>query len=132
MMPKARPRPKSDKTRHILSVPMTAEQRADLDALAGAKPLSAYVRERLFAANDNNAAPTKTARRKRTRKEEAALSTALAVLGETAQAMRSLRHDIACGIRPLSPDTEASILNACADIDEMKALLMKGLGIRER
>lgn len=120
------PRQKTPR-RCTLSIPLTPEQREDLDWRAGRKPVSTYVRERLFAANDNGP-HAKATRRSAPTKETAR---ALAALGPTAHALRSLAQGIASGVVPVSPDTEAAIRKAYGDIAALKALLMKALRIRE-
>jgi len=129
MMSEECPKPKDRKVRHILSVPFTPEQVADLARRAGRRPLSVFVRDQLFPANDN--APPKTAR-PRSAEKLAFAAKILALLGPTYTALKSIAHATASGLLPFSPDTEAAILKACADIAEMKALLMKALGVRER
>ena len=131
MMSQDRPRTTRPKTRVLLSVPLSTEQKVELARLAGAKPVSAYARERLFPANDNEA-PAQPARTRAPAKDTAALAKALALLGPVSSVLKSLAHAMASGALPFSPNTEAAILKACADITETKALLMKGLGIRER
>lgn len=127
MMPEDRPLPKKPKTRRLLSVPLSPERHAELNRRAGRQPVSAYVRDLLFPANDN--APAR--RHRRTFKEAATLASVLALLGPVAQVLKQLAQGIASGILPFAPDTEAAILKACNDIAEMKALLMKTLGVRE-
>lgn len=129
MMPESSHKHKQPKTRHILSVPFTPEQMVDLARRSGRRPLSAFVRDQLFPANDN--APPKAAR-PRSAEKVAFAAKILALLGPTYTALKTIAHAIASGLLPFSPDTEASILKACADIAEMKALLMKALGVRER
>jgi hypothetical protein len=36
------------------------------------------------------------------------------------------------GALPMTPEVEAALLQACADIASIKTLLMKALGLRER
>lgn len=102
---------------------------AQLSHRAGSKPLSAYARDQLFPANDN-AAP-KAARRRDTIKAASAAK-ALALIGPATSSLKSIAYAMASGLLPYAPDTEAAVLKACADIAEMKTLLMKTLGIRER
>lgn len=128
MMPKERPTTRQGKARKLLSVPLTPERHAELERRAGRQPVSAYVRGLLFPANDNSPAR----KHRRTFKEAAALASVLALLGPVAQVLKQLAQGIASGLIPFEPDTEAAILKACRDIAEMKALLMKALGIRER
>jgi hypothetical protein len=128
MIPQDRPKSTDAKTRHILSVPLKPEQAAELTRRAGRKPISAFVRDQLFAANDNK--PRSSRPRAKATTEVAAK--ALALLGSTRSSLMSMAHSAASGLLPLSPDTEAALIKACADIGETKTLLMKALGIRER
>lgn len=131
MIRKPRPTTKPASPRKILSVPLPLDMHARLEERAGRQPLSAYVRDQLFPANDNEA-PRKTARSRSSVKDAAALAGALALLGPVSTALKSLAHASASGLLPFAPDTEAAVLKACADIAEIKALLVKALGIRER
>lgn len=129
MMPESPHKHKQAKTRRILSVPVSPEQMAQLARRAGTRPLSAFARDQLFPANDN--APPKITR-PRPAQQAALAAKALALLGATSTALKAVAQAIASGLLPFGPDTEAAILKACADIAEIKALLMKALGIRER
>lgn len=129
MMPEPRPKQSS---RVILSIPLTRDLKADLERRAGRQPVSAYAREVLFPANDN--APRKARAPRRTASERTALATLLARFGAS-DACRNL-HDLAglarLGALPITPEVEAALLKACADITEIKTILMKALGLRER
>jgi len=120
--------PKQSKSRRILSVPFTPEQMADLARRAGGRPLSAYARDQLFPANDN--IPPKRAR-PRSAERAALASKLLAMLGPIHTALATIAQGLASGVLPVTPDTEAAVIKACADIAAMKSLLMKALGIRE-
>jgi hypothetical protein len=127
MMPDSPKKHKSSKARHILSVPMSPEQVAQLSHRAGRKPLSAYAREQLFPANDN--APKVQRPRALLKANQSAK--ALALLGPTSTSLKVIAQAMASGLLPFAPDTEAAVLKACDDVAEIKALLMKALGIRE-
>ena len=129
MIPDPRPKQKGTKARHILSVPFTPEQIADLARRAGQRPLSAFVRDHLYPANDNN---QPRLARPRSREMELFAAKALALLGPTATSLKSIAQAMSSGLVPFTPDTEAAIVKACADIAEIKTLLMKALRIRER
>lgn len=129
MMPAERPKPKEPKARRILSVPVSPEQMAQLAYRAGRQPLSAYARDQLFPANDNT--PPKAAR-PRSGQKTALAAKSLALLGATASSLKAIANVMSSGLLPVSPDTEAAVLKACADVTEIKSLLMKALGIRER
>ncbi|WP_083556553.1 hypothetical protein [Hyphomicrobium sp. NDB2Meth4] len=132
MMPEERP--KQTKARRILSVPLTPEQDAELERRAGRQSKSAYARERLFPANDNEPAAKRRPRGGAPVKDHAALAKVLALLGKSdaGSSLREMAGLARMGALPVTPETEAALLKACADISDLKALLMKGLGIRER
>jgi len=134
MLPEERPKPRQGKTRKLLSVPLSPEQHAELGVRAGCEPLSAYVRAQLFPANDNNPRPKRRPRGAAPVKDKVALAQLLALVGKSdaAGTLRELARLARIGALSITPETETAILQACADIAAMKALLMKGLGIRER
>ena len=133
-MPEERPKPATAKTRRILSVPMSPEQMADLARRAGRAPLSAFARAQLFPANDNEPAPAIRTRRAAPVRDDAALAEVLAKLGKTdlGGSLREMAQLARLGALPLTPETEAEVQKACRDIADIKTLLMKALGIRER
>lgn len=128
-MPENRPKQTS---RVILSIPLTRDLKADLERRAGRLPLSAYARGMLFPANDN--IPRRARAHKYSRKDQQALTAILARLGamEVSASLHELARLARIGALPITPEVEAALLKACADIDAIKALLMKAIGIRER
>lgn len=125
--------PKLYPTRILLSVPLTPEQKRELVHRAGRQPLSAYARDKLFAANDN---PPKTRQKRHSApvKDHRALAELLAKVGRADQAssLRELAHLARLGALPVTPETEAALLAATRDIAAIKSLLMRALGVRER
>lgn len=117
------------KGRSVLSVPLSLAQREELERRAGAEALSAYARGCLFPANDN--APAK--RERVPMKDRTALAAVLARLGasEIAPNLREIARLARLGALPLTPETEAAIQQACLDVAEIKALLMRALSIKE-
>lgn len=132
MMPKERPKQTRSQARNILSVPVSPEQRAELERRAGRRPISAYARDTLFPANDNDPAGKPRTHAKTSRKDVAALASVLGTLGPVANVLKQLTHGIASGVLPFAPDTEAAIMKACQDIADIKAMILKALGIRQR
>lgn len=128
-MREPRPNSKPVKARRILSLPLSPEQLIELARRAGRKPLSAYARDQLFPVNDNIAPRVA---RPRSQTTAAYAARVLALLGPTASSLHSIAQGIASGLLPYAPDTEAAVLKACADVAEMKTVLIKALGIRER
>ncbi|MGE0054431.1 MAG: hypothetical protein AB7S74_09495 [Hyphomicrobium sp.] len=129
MMPEDRPKQTS---RVILSIPLTTELKADLERRAGRQPVSAYARKVLFPANDN--APPKKRIARHDRKDRQAFATVLARLGamEVSGSVQELARLARLGALPMTPEVEAALQQACADIAAIKALLMKALGLRKR
>lgn len=133
-MREERPKPVTAKTRRILSVPMTPEQMAELARRAGRSTVSAYVRGQLFPANDNTPVSSNRTRGAAPARDEAALAAILAMLGKTdlGSSLREIARLARLGALPLTTELEADIQMACRDIADIKMLLMKALGIRER
>lgn len=133
MMPEERPPARTTKPRRILSVPLSPAQMSELARRAGRQPVSAYARAQLFPANDNQPAPKKQPRGSAPVKDHAALARILAVLGQSdaGSSLRELARLARMGALPITPETEAALLKACADIAALKTLLMKALGVRE-
>ncbi|MEM9030487.1 MAG: hypothetical protein AAGC70_19175 [Pseudomonadota bacterium] len=109
-----------------LSLRLSEKERADLKALAGEQNLHAYIRACLLAANDNAPANDKEDRRQ--------LAQILAKLGqgEMAANLRALADAAKSGSLVMDEATSEAIQHACADIAEIKTLLMRGLRIKER
>lgn len=120
--------------RLILSVPVSSAQRDDLLRRAGRQPLSAYARDQLFPANDNRPVRKRQARGSAPVKDHAALAKILALLGksEAGSSLRELAALARIGALPITPETEAALFKASAEISDIKALLMQALGVRER
>lgn len=128
-MPESRPK---QTTRVILSIPLTHDLKAELERRAGRRPVSVYAREVLFPANDN--APRKPRAPRHSRNDRQALAGILAKLGasQASASLAELARLARLGALPITPEAEAALFQACADIAEIKALLMKAIGIRER
>lgn len=122
-----------DQTYHPYSIRLTAQERELLERQAGVKPISAYIRSRLFAANDNE--PPKRRRKSQpTFKDRQALAQVLCKLGksELSASMNEMARLAHLGALPVDIDTEIAIQTACQDIADMRRLLMNALGVRER
>jgi hypothetical protein len=134
MMPDERPQQKSAKARILLSVPLEPEQKTELLRRAGRQPLSAYVRDQLFAANDNAPSKPRQKRHGAPVKDQTALSELLGKLGklDAAASLTDLARLARLGALPMTPETEAAVDQACADIADIKSFLMKALGVRQR
>lgn len=122
----------SKPTRSILSVALTREQRAALEARAGIKPVSTYARDVLFPANDN--APLAASRSPVTVDDQKTLAQALARLGrsELGKSLREISQLAQLGALVMTPETEKAVRQGCEDLHEIKGLLMKALATHER
>ena len=109
------------------SIRLTPNERQQLEAEAGSKPLSTYMRERLLG---SEAQPRRYLRKPRA--DEQALSKALGVLGRSrlASNLNQLAKAANLGTLPVSSDVLADLTQACADIREMRTALMQALGFK--
>ncbi len=119
------PRPK--KTRRApFSLRLTESERADLLMRAGSLPLGFYVKQILFADAVRPARKPKTVLA-----DHALLARVLAGLGGSrlASNLNQLAKAANMGSLPVTQETEADLRQACAEIAEMRTLLLAGLGI---
>jgi hypothetical protein len=106
-----------------LSIRLSAEERNELEALAGGEPLSTYVKRRLF---DHDG--------QRKSANPALLAQLLATLGRSHVAgnLERLTRDAEFGILVADKETVRTLRDACDDIRLMHNALMRGLGLREK
>lgn len=110
-----------------VSIRLSADERSRLEAEAGKRSLSEYVRARLFAEDRRvRAIPAPTI-------EARQLAHVLAVLGqsELAPNLRELLRAVQIGDLPASGEVEASLASACAATLEIRRHLMVALGLVE-
>lgn len=108
------------------SLRLTFEERASLELAAGDMPLGAYIRSQVFKDG-------KTRRRRRYKrpvKDTQALGQLLGALGEArlANNLNQLAKSANSGSLPVTPETEKALREACAEIHQMRSLLMQALG----
>lgn len=108
------------------SLRLTFEERAALEQAAGDMPLGAYIRSQMFQGKK-----ARTRRRyKRPVKDHQALGQLLGALGEArlANNLNQLAKAANTGSLPVTPETEKALREACAEIHQMRSLLMRALG----
>lgn len=112
-----------------LSIRLSVEERADLEARAGDLPISVYARGLLFAAT---ALPARLSPRNPTL-DHHILGQILAALGRSriAPHLAELADAARSGSLPLDEMTTAQLHEACHDVAAMRADLMRGLGVEE-
>lgn len=111
------------------SLRLTFEERAKLERSAGSIPVSAYVKSLLFAED----APHYRSRRKAPEADEKLLAEVLACVGASriANNLNQLAKAANTGTLYFDADTKADIKRACDDINAMRHLLMRALGVGE-
>jgi hypothetical protein len=115
-----------DDTPAPFSLRLTFEERAALEQAAGDMPLGAYIRDQVL--RDGTA--RKRRRYKRPVKDHQALGQLLGALGEArlANNLNQLAKSANTGSLPVTPETEKALREACAEIHQMRSLLMRALG----
>jgi len=113
------------------SLRLSEAERERLIAEANGVALGAFIKARLF----DRHVPSDTTRRVRRStavKDEAALAQALALLGSSHMAsnLNQLARAANLGILPVTPETEASLVEAAETVRELRRLLMRALGFR--
>ena len=111
------------------SIRFTFEERARLEHDATGLSLGEYIRIRLF---DDKREKRRT-RSKHPVKDHQVLSQLLYDLGRSRMAnnLNQLAHASNCGSLEFTPETQAVLLEACADIRDMRGMLLKSLGTGE-
>ncbi len=120
-MAKKRPAP--------FSLRLTFEQRAKLEAAAGGMSLASYIHDKLFGADS----PASRRRGVNPVKDQQALSQVLGKLGQSGLSsnLNQLAKAANSGSLPVTPDTEAALIAAAAEIGEIRRLLIDALNLRE-
>lgn len=109
------------------SLRLTFEQRARLEADAAGMSLAAYIHWRLFDPDQ----PPPRQRGKAPVKDQEAIARVIGLLGQSriANNLNQLARQANLGTLPVTPDTEAALAEAAADIAAMRAMLVKALGL---
>jgi len=108
------------------SLRLTFEERALLEKQAAGMSLGAYIRSQILG---EDVTPRRT-RGKFPVKDHAALGRVLGQLGASRLSanLNQLAHAVNTGILPVSPDTDASLQEACEAILEIRNELLAALG----
>ena len=109
------------------SLRLSADERAYLDRLAGARPLGAYIREHLLGGS--------VQKRRVSRKpkvDEKQLALVLAELGHSrlSSNLNQLAKSANMGTLPLSQEVERELREACRAVLAMRDALMVALGLK--
>lgn len=110
-----------------LSVRFTDSEKTRLRELAGSRPVGLYIRERALG---DDAMP-RMARRSPVRDAEP-LGRLLGLLGQSrlASNLNQLAKAAHQGSLPVTEEIESDLCRACADVSEMRSLLLQALGLQ--
>lgn len=106
-----------------LSIRLSPEERTRLEFMAGNRPIGAFVKSRVFAANDN--VPPKGYSR-----TESARILGLLARMDVFPALNGLLRAAGNGQVQLEPEMEAALTAACLDLAEIRCLLITAQGIK--
>lgn len=111
------------------SIRLTEDERRHLEAAAGSVPIGAYVRQRLLGESQQR----RLVRSRVVVRDQVAIAGLLAELGQSrlASNLNQLAKAANIGALPVTPDTEKELVDACANVREMRDALMRALGLRE-
>lgn len=109
------------------SLRLTYEERARLEQEAAGRPLGAYIREQLLG---DNVSPRKKSGNRPVQDQEA-LGRVLGALGGTrlSSNLNQLAKAVNTGSLPVTPETEADLQKACADVSEMRDALVRAIDL---
>ena len=107
------------------SLRLTFEEKAALKKMAGDAPLGAYIKAVLF-----EGAPHALKRKPSKVSDQEALGQVLGALGKSrlSSNVNQLAKAVNTGTLPVTPETEADLKEACADIAAMREELLRALG----
>lgn len=107
------------------SIRLTTDERACLEAEAQGMPLGAYIKAKALG--------TPPLKRASSVEDRRALAQALALLGKThyANNLNQLAHLANMGALPLTPEVVGELEGTLRLIGEVRALLMKAMGVRK-
>lgn len=125
-------RRKSAKSTMPVSIRVTAEEKARLSDMAGAKPISAYIRQRLFG--DAVAVRPKQylKKQRQPRFDHVEIARLLGMFGQSqlATSMLALSLAVQAGELQVTSDVASQIECACNDIKDIRSALVMALGIK--
>jgi hypothetical protein len=110
-----------------LSVRLSPEERTRLEALAGKQPIGAFVKSRMFAANDNIPLQPYGRSPVHERKELARILGFLARM-DIFLILKELLKAMGNGHIQLKPEIESALNTAFLDLREIRCLLIEALG----
>lgn len=110
------------------SLRLSPEERERLIVEAAGAPLGTYIRAKLFSGG----VPIRVRRSGLAVEDRMALAQALALLGASrlSSNLNQLARLANTGSLPVTPETDAALQAACAEIQAIRALLVRALGLK--
>ena len=121
-------RSKQDRPPSPFSLRLNAEERARLANEAAGAPLGTYIRSKLLG----EPVPAGVRKSGVSIADRRALAQLIALLGRSRvfSNLNQLAHAANTGSLPVTPETEAALAHALADLHEIRALLLVSLGLK--
>ena len=115
------------------SLRFTFEERAILDKKAGNMALGAYIRAKLLDEDDIAHRHIYRRKHKQPIKDHEELGKVLGELGKSriSNNLNQLAKGLNTGTLPVTPDTEKAIRDACADVQNIRSMLMVALDFQQ-
>lgn len=114
------------------SLRLSFEERANLERLAAGESLSSFIKRHVFTEEGRRNAAPPTKRGKAPVKDHILLGQVLAALGRSrlSQNLNQLAKAVNTGNLPLDYDVERDLRQACGDVQAMRSILMRALGMK--
>ncbi|HEX7822844.1 MAG TPA: hypothetical protein VF463_19770 [Sphingobium sp.] len=111
----------------FVSLRLTFEEKARLEQDAAGMTVSSYIRGRLFDSHN----PSPRRRGKNPVKDHQTLAQLLGKLGQSrlSSNLNQLARSANTGSLPVTPDTEAALIAAASEIQDMRRLLLEALNL---
>ena len=111
-----------------LSIRLNDAERAQLVREAKGQPLSTYIKAKALGST-----PVRPRRSGLSVKDRKALAQALAMLGTShlPSSLKQIAHAVEVGVLPVTPETEAALVDALEAVCELRRLLVVALGLQE-
>ena len=107
------------------SIRLSQDERQTLEQAAGSTPLGTYIRNLLLGGNPRRV------KARRPASDAAVMGRLLALIGGSrlGPSLADLATAVRVGTVTLTPDQEHQIWSACADVREIRTLLLRALGL---
>lgn len=129
-----KPTARRRRTPSPISLRLTQDEKDILKAAAKDTTISQYIRGRLFSFDADQIHSPKTSKRISPQERQKLLAQILTGLGQSnlARSLEELAEAAKLGVLPLSQDVLSEIKTACAQIHQIRNMLIKALGLKPK